>query len=322
MKLRLFDGRAAASSTISPVPNGPASTRGAALRRSIGREATTVRGPRPPAGTITLATAATLPGLSDRSLSSLRMHLAPVRTGQRWCGPGHRKPWELYDEREVRRIADALRVTGGENPYLPNKRLHTSPRTLRRRSTAATDMPEGWVTTAHLRDHFQHVGNDVTVKTIRRILAWNCNGPPRPDALDAVINDGFGVLLDEAGQPRPPLRVPSMVRLVGQRLQRVYPEREALEWVRTVLEPRGESGRWARQEFRSEHDLCSLPWRRAMGWRNPWLNYVKALGHDSVVTAHRIAAFVLDRKKLWSATCVDAAVIASELRDALVKLAA
>lgn len=305
--------------------DNPGSTHGARRQSIPHPDVITVRGPRPPAGRITLAMAATLPGLSDRSLSSLRMHLAPVRTGQRWCGPGDRKPRELYDEREVRRIADSLAVKGGENPYRPNQRLHSSPRTVRRRSTASTDVPEGWVTTACVRDYLlKHYGVEVTVKTIRRILAWNCNGPTRPDALDVTINEAFGLLLDEAEKPRPPLRVPSEVRLVGQRIQRVYPEEEALEWLQTVLEPRGESGTSAREEFRSEHELCGLTWRPAMGWRNPWLNYIQALVREDrsvVVTAHRMASFILDRKNNWSATRADVAVIVTELREALAKLA-
>lgn len=306
--------------------DSPGSTHGARRQSIPHPDVITVRGPRPPAGTITLAMAATLPGLSDRSLSSLRMHLAPVRTGQRWCGPGDRKPRELYDEREVRRIADALAVKGGENPYRPNQRLRSSPRTVRRRrSTASTDVPEGWVTTACLRDYLlNHYGVEVTVKTIRRILAWNCNGPPRPDGLDVIINEAFGLLLDEAGKRRPPLRVPSEVRLVGRRIQRVYPEAGALEWVQIVLEPRGEAGGPARQDFRSELDLCRVKWRREMGWRNPWLNYVQALVRDDrsvVVTAHRMTSFILDRKKDWSATRADVALIVTELREALAKLA-
>lgn len=275
---------------------------------------------------MTLAVAATLPGLSERSLSSLRMHLAPVRTGRRWVGPGDRRPRELYDEGEVRRIAEALGVSGGENPYRPNRRLHNPPRASRRRSTVSTTVPEGWVTTADIRDLLlTRDGVEANVRTIRRFLDQNCNGPPVPDTADALINEAFGVLLDEAGRPRPPLRVPSEVRLVGQRVQRVYPRDAALAWIEAARGPGGEAGDQERVNFRSEVHLSGVKWRREMGRRNPWWSYIRALAPDDaqrvVVTAHRMASFIADRKKEWLAERADGTVIVTELRGALARSA-
>lgn len=252
------------------------------------------------------------------------MHLAPVRTGRRWCGPGDRRPRELYDEREVRRIAEALAKQGGENPYRPNMRLHNTPRADHPRSTVSSEVPEGWVTTAEIRDAFISKGIDVTARTVRRLLEQNCVGAPRPDEVDMLINEAFGLLLDEARQPRPPLRVPSEVRLVGQRLQRVYPHDEALDWLQANHLDLGFEGRIdAYVDFRGEVGLHGVKWRREFGRRNPWMAFVEALvsgGHQRVVgAAHRIAAFILDRKKQWLSEQATAAAITAELRGALAK---
>lgn len=285
-----------------------------------------MRGERPPPGTLTLAMAATLRGLEGRSESSLRMHLRSARTGRRWCGPGDRRPRELYDEREVLKIAEGF-LRNGENPYRPNQRLHTPPRTLRRRSSVPTDVPDGWVTTAAIRDDLlARDGIDVSVRTVRRLLDLNCNGPPHPDSTDTLINEAFGVLLDDAGQPRPPTRIPSEVRLVGQRIQRVYPRDAALAWIEEigVLRPDEERAA-ARTELIVRADLAGVKWRHAMGRRNPWVNYVRPLtaGDEQrfVTTAHRIAAFVAEKKKRWTADKTDVSAIIAELRDAIERLA-
>lgn len=285
-------------------------------------QAITVRGERPPRGTITLAMAATLSGLSERSLSSLRMHLAPVRIGRRWCGPGDRRPRELYDEREVRRIAEALGVRGGENPYRPNMRLHKPPRAPRPRSNVSADVRAGWSTTADIRAALGWDPVDVSLRTIRRHLDRSCAGPLRPDAVDIRIIDAFGLLLDEAGRPRVPLRVPSEVRLVERRLQRVYPHAEALDWIEAGgLDSEGFAHAGASLSFRAELALHGIKWRPELGGRNSWIAFVKGLvsgGEQRIAfAAHRVAAFIADRKKQWLAEKADAVAIAHDLRDAL-----
>lgn len=139
-----------------------------------------------------------------------------------------------------------------------------------------------------------------------------------------LINDAFGLLLDEAGRPRPPLRVPSAVRLVGQRLQRVYPHDEAIDWLEASDLKLGSYARMdALDGFRAEVRQHGVKWRREFGRRNPWMAFVEALvsgGHQRVVgAAHRIAAFILDRKNLWLSKRTDVAIIATSLRDALAK---
>lgn len=163
----------------------------------------------------------------------------------------------------------------------------------------------------------------MTCRTVRRLLDRNCVGLPRPDEVDVLINDAFGLLLDEAGRPRPPLRVPSAVRRRSAAPTCVPARRSDRLAEASDLK----LGSYARMDaldgFRAEVRQHGVKWRREFGRRNPWMTFVEALvsgGHQRVVgAAHRTAAFILDRKKLWLSEHSDAAAIATELRDALAK---
>jgi hypothetical protein len=178
-------------------------------------------------------------------------------------------------------------------------------------------VPNGWVTTAEIREEvYARHGVEMSVRSVRRILAQNCVGPHVPDAVDSLVNEAFGLLLDEAGRARPQLRIPSEVRLVGQRLQRVYPRTPALDLVEEIALSRQER---EREERRAEIESSGLKWRRDIGIRNPWLAYVAALaGRSNIVwRAHRVAQFIAERRAEWLATGSDVNRIKKELRDKL-----
>lgn len=212
------------------------------LPRAPGR---LVHGDCPPEGAVTLAMAAELEGLRARSINSVRAHLDPVRLSDRWVGPGDRKPRALYSRSEVERIAGELKRRR-PNPYKPPMYSPCGRQHGYEPSTENRDVPAGWVTAKELQDALYDLDHDVTARTVRAILVdgrW-------PRGLGRRVAAALRALFDELGLP-PPTRARSERRLVGQRIQRVYPKEEAMKKLLLGIEGVGERSAFDDHDWRT-----------------------------------------------------------------------
>lgn len=201
------------------------------LPRAPGR---LVHGDCPPEGAVTLAMATELEGFRARSINSVRAHVDPIRLSDRWVGPGDRKPRALYSRSEVERIAGELERRR-PNPYKPPMYSPYGRRHGYEPSTENRDVTPGWVTTKELQDALYDLDHDVTARTVRAILVdgrWPRGPSPR-------VMAALRALFEELGLP-PPTRARSERRLVGQRIQRVYPKAEAMKKLLLGIEGVGE----------------------------------------------------------------------------------
>jgi hypothetical protein len=212
------------------------------LPRAPGR---LVHGDCPPEGAVTLAMAAELEGLRARSINSVRAHLDPVRLSDRWVGPGDRKPRALYSRSEVERIAGELKRRR-PNPYKPPMYSPCGRQHGYEPSTENRDVPAGWVTAKELQDALYDLDHDVTARTVRAILVdgrW-------PRGLGRRVAAALRALFDELGLP-PPTRARSERRLVGQRIQRVYPKEEVMKKLLLGIEGVGERSAFDDHDWRT-----------------------------------------------------------------------
>lgn len=199
----------------------------------------------PPEGAVTLAMAAELEGFRARSINSVRAHLDPVRLSDRWVGPGDRKPRALYSRPEAERIAGELERRR-PNPYKPPMYSPYGRQHGYEPSTENRDVPAGWVTTKELQDALYDLDHDVTARTVRAILVdgrW-------PRGLGRRVAAALRALFDELGLP-PPTRARSERRLVGQRIQRVYPKEEAMKKLLLGIEGVGERSAFDDHDWRT-----------------------------------------------------------------------
>lgn len=203
--------------------------------------ARTHRGPAPPRGTLTLEQARNVPGLdarSGRSLSSVRMHLEPVRLAAKWLPPGEPPPRArvLYRKRFVEGIAHAF-ADGKENPYRPRVYSPEGPMWMRVPSRAPTHVPKGWVTTAELQLLLQKEDLYFTVRAMREHLTKKVDAK-RAQVADPFLSKVFARLLSSSHRRPRGGPVPSLKRRVGQRIQRVYPRDAALAHLRAIADVR------------------------------------------------------------------------------------